>query len=83
MGVFTFTQQGKPMKNMTPFTPEQRSAVLAGLRQLQVSREQGGLSGDIDSVLTDGGTLEGLSNQEINDLCKEINCGGIFQSSAE
>jgi hypothetical protein len=47
------------------------AAVLAGLRCLQA----GGFSVAMD-VLTNGGTIRPLDNNEIDALCERINCGG-------
>ncbi len=66
-----------PSGNSIPFAPEQFddreiTSILAGLRLLQ-STPFHQLPDDILQIVTDGGILEALSNDEIDDLCEKIN----------
>ncbi len=60
----------------------ENAAILAGLRLLQAMRENrlgttAQIDRDIDDVESDGGSLEVLSVEEIDDLCERINSGEI------
>jgi hypothetical protein len=50
-------------------------AVLAGLRTLQAGIENG-LTEGVQDVMTDGGTVEPLDVEEIDDLCVRLNMEG-------
>jgi len=53
------------------------SAVLAGLRMLQYAIDNatsyGGLHEDIIDISSNGGTLEPLGSEEIDELCERVN----------
>lgn len=66
------------MATSTPVCNESISAILAGLRQLQVGLKKGSLSPGVQEVLTDGGASPGLDVDAIDDLCETINCGGLL-----
>lgn len=54
----------------SPFSREETAAILAGLRLLQ---RLGSYTSEIEEILTDGGELEPLSVNEIDDLCMMVN----------
>ena len=54
--------------------PRELAAVLGGLRELQTIYEDfGGWPEEIADVLTDGGTFEALTTEEISELCERLN----------
>lgn len=60
------------------FTDKQIDAILAGLRLLSEALDHNKVApddGSIGDILTNGGNHEGLSSEEIDTLCREINCG--------
>lgn len=60
-------------------TKQQFSAILAGLRLLQASLDNRTVypnDANINDILTDGGTHQGMTSAEIDSLCEEINFGG-------
>lgn len=56
---------------------DELAAVLAGLRLLQNHLKEPGIEelGVVADILTNGGTLEPLSVEEINALCERLNSG--------
>jgi hypothetical protein len=60
---------------MRSLTPEELSAVLAGLRCLQRHLEAGTLPRGVYDILTDEGTHDVPDSEWIDDLCRSLNCG--------
>ena len=58
-------------------TSEDRNAILAGLRLLQLFNDRTISAPGIDDVLTNGGDEEPLTNEVSDDLCERINCEGL------
>ena len=59
--------------NTTILTPQQLAAVLAGLRLLQRDLIDTGETSRIADVLTDDGSFERITSDEVDDLCDLIN----------
>lgn len=59
--------------NTTSLTPQQLAAVLAGLRLLQRDLIENVETSHVDEVLTDGGSFERITSDEVDDLCELIN----------
>ena len=57
-------------------TRRQLAAVLAGLRLAQRLSEQGHDLEEWQEIATDGGTIEPLVNEEIDNLCERLNIAG-------
>jgi hypothetical protein len=56
-------------------TCEQRDAVHAALRYLATGLNRGGLrpnDGDVGDILTSGGKHDGLTAEEVRDLCDKL-----------
>lgn len=58
-------------------SPREIAATLAGLRLLQLELDNpdndGWFGEDLQQVYTDGGTIEGLTSDEIDSLCERLN----------
>lgn len=62
------------------FNEKQIDAILAGLRLLGDALDHNKVApddGSIGDILTNGGNHEGLTSDEIDTLCREINCGTL------
>ncbi len=55
------------------------NAILAGLRTLQywLIEVDGSLPSEIDEIFAPGGT-DGLTIEQIDDLCERLNCGTVM-----
>lgn len=53
-------------------TLDELAAILAGLRMLQEMLDDGPYKPEIDGVLTNEGTMPGLTPDEIDELCERL-----------
>ena len=58
-------------------TAQERDAVLAGLRLLQIALARGDIDPPLGSILTNDGAHAGLDLTRIDALCERINCRGL------
>lgn len=54
--------------------PEERNAILAGLRLLQLYNDGRFSAPGIEEIITNDETEEALGNDAIDDLCERVNC---------